>query len=122
MMTHFLQDTLRQPNELRSAIDFLSGAGRRRLDEATVAIRDARHVYVTGMGSSWHAALSAEPLFSLGGRPMYMRDAAELLQFATIPSDSVLIVISRSGRSVEIVNLLVKARESGATAITESKG
>ena len=116
-MTHFLQDILRQPTELRSEIDFLCGAGRRRLDEATAAIRDARHVYVTGMGSSWHAALNAEPLFSLGGRPVYMRDAAELLQFATIPSDSVLIVISRSGRSVEIVNLLVKARESGATVI-----
>jgi glucosamine--fructose-6-phosphate aminotransferase (isomerizing) len=46
-----------------------------------------------------------------------MRDAAELLQFATFPPNAVLIVISRSGRSVEIVNLLAKARESGATVI-----
>jgi glutamine---fructose-6-phosphate transaminase (isomerizing) len=116
-MTHFLQDILRQPTELRATIDFFSGTGRSRLDEATAAIRDARHVYLTGIGSSWHAALTAEPLFSLGGHPVYLRDAAELLQFATIPRNAVLIVISRSGRSVEIVNLLAKARESGATVI-----
>ncbi len=117
MMTRFLQDIIRQPNELRSTIDFVCGAGRRRLDEAAAAIRRVRHVYLTGIGSSWHAALSAEPLFSLGGCPVYVRDAAELLQFATFPPDAVLIVISRSGRSVEIVKLLAKARESGATVI-----
>jgi glucosamine--fructose-6-phosphate aminotransferase (isomerizing) len=116
-MTHFLQDILRQPDELRVTIDFLRGAGRRRLDEAAAAIRNARHVYLTGIGSSWHAALSAVPIFSLGARPVYMQDAAELLQFATFPPDAVFIVISRSGRSVEIVHLLSKARESGATVI-----
>jgi DNA-binding MurR/RpiR family transcriptional regulator len=77
-------------------------AGRRRLDEAAAAIRRVRHVYLTGIGSSWHAALSAESLFPLGGCAVYMQDAAELLQFATFPPDAVLIVISHSGRSVEI--------------------
>jgi glutamine---fructose-6-phosphate transaminase (isomerizing) len=117
MTTYFLQDILRQPNELRATIDFLCGAGRTRLDEAVAAIRGARHVYLTGIGSSWHAALTAEPMFSLGGFPVYLRDAAELLQFATLPRNAVLIVISRSGRSIEIVNLLAKARESGAKVI-----
>jgi glutamine---fructose-6-phosphate transaminase (isomerizing) len=117
MMTHFLRDILRQPTELRATIDFLNGAGRGRLDEAVAAVRGGRHVYLTGIGSSWHAALTAEPLFSLGGHPVYLRDAAELLQFATLPPNAVLIVISRSGRSAEIVNLLAKARESGATII-----
>ena len=116
-MTHFLRDILRQPNELRSTLDFLSGTGRRRLDEAASAIREARHVYLTGIGSSWHAALCAEPMFSIGGRPVYLRDAAELLQFATIPPDAVVIIISRSGRSVEVVHLLTKSRESSATVI-----
>lgn len=116
-MTHFLEDILRQPLELQSAIDYLSGAGHRRLAEAATAIRSASHVYLTGIGSSWHAALSAAPLFSMGGRPVYVQDAAELLQFATIPSDAVIVVISRTGRSVEIVHLLAKARESGAVVI-----
>jgi glutamine---fructose-6-phosphate transaminase (isomerizing) len=52
-----------------------------------------------------------------------MLDAAELLQFATVPPESAIIVISRSGRSVEIVNLLAKVRNSGVTviAITNSE-
>jgi glutamine---fructose-6-phosphate transaminase (isomerizing) len=116
-MTHFLRDILRQPKELQRTIDFLLGAGRPSLDAATTAIRSARHVYLTGIGSSWHAALTAGPLFHLGARPVYMQDAAELLQFATIPPDSTMIAISRSGRSVEIVNLLNKVRNSGVTVI-----
>jgi glucosamine--fructose-6-phosphate aminotransferase (isomerizing) len=116
-MTQFLRDILRQPNELKRTIDFLLGAGRPALNAATTAIRNARHVYLTGIGSSWHAALCAGTLFNLGASPVYLYDAAELLEFAEFPTDTVLIVISRSGRSVEIVKLLAKARERGATVI-----
>src|SRR5438309_6115898 len=116
-MTHFLRDILRQPTELQRTIDFLMGVGRPSLNAAAEVIRGARHVYLTGIGSSWHAALCAGPLFYLGARPVYVQDAAELLQFATLPPDSAIIVISRSGRSVEIVNLLAKVRNSGVTVI-----
>jgi glucosamine--fructose-6-phosphate aminotransferase (isomerizing) len=116
-MTHFLRDILRQPNELKRTIDFLSVAGRPALDAATTAIRSARHVYLTGIGSSLHAALCAAPLFNLSASPVYLYDAAELLEFAEFPPDSVVVVISRSGRSIEIVKLLAKARASGATVI-----
>lgn len=116
-MTFFLQDILRQPAELQRTIDYLRGAGQDRLTEAAAAIRSARHVYLTGIGSSWHAALTAGPLFALGGRPVYMHDASELLHFATIPPHAVLVVISRTGRSIEIVHLLEKARECRALVI-----
>jgi len=116
-MTHFLCDILRQPNELQGMLDHLSGPGRSALDESVAAVQAARHVYLTGIGSSWHAGLNVSALFQLAARPVYLVDAAELVQFATIPPDSVLIVISRSGRSVEIVQLLAKARESRATVI-----
>jgi glutamine---fructose-6-phosphate transaminase (isomerizing) len=116
-VTHFLQDILRQPLELQRTIEYLRGPGRGRLTAAAAAVRSARHVYLTGIGSSWHAALTAAPLFSMGSCPVYVQDASELLQFATIPSDAVIIVISRTGRSLEIVNLLAKARECGATVI-----
>lgn len=116
-MTHFLQDILRQPRELDRALDYLTGAGRRELQTAADAIRKARHVYLTGMGSSWHAAFGAGAVFSRAARPVYMQDAGELLQFATFPPESVVITISRSGRSTEIVQLLAKAREIGATVI-----
>lgn len=116
-MTQFLRDILRQPNELKGTIDFLLGAGSPALEAATTAIQAARHVYLTGIGSSWHAALCAGTLFNLGASPVYLYDAAELLEFAEFPNDTVLMMISRSGRSVEIVKLLAKASERGATVI-----
>ena len=116
-MTHFLDDILRQPDELQRAFDYLCGAGQGNLQTAAAAVRKARHVYLTGIGSSWHAALSVAPIFYRAAGPVYMLDAGELLQFATLPPAAVVIVISRSGRSVEVVNLLAKARESGAVVI-----
>jgi len=116
-MTHFLRDILRQPSELQRTIDFLMGAGRPALGAAADAVRGARHVYLTGIGSSWHAALTTGPLFQLGSRPVYMLSSEELLHFASIPPGSAIIVISRSGRSVEIVNLLAKVRNSDVTVV-----
>jgi len=116
-MTRFLQDILRQPDELQRAIHHLAGAGRRCLEDAAGKVRRASHIYLTGIGSSWHAALCAGPLFSDGARPLYLQDAAELLHFATLPRDAVIIAISRTGKSVEIVRLLEKARHSGASVI-----
>ncbi|PYV71862.1 MAG: hypothetical protein DMG96_27840, partial [Acidobacteria bacterium] len=116
-MTHFLDDILRQPEELQRAFDYLCAAGQGTLQTSAAAVRKARHVYVTGIGSSWHAALSVAPIFSRGANPVHMLDAGELLQFATLPPAAVVIVISRSGRSAEVVSLLAKARESGAVVI-----
>jgi len=116
-MTHFLRDILRQPAELQRTIDSLMGAGWLTLGTAADAVRGARHVYLTGIGSSWHAALTTGPLFHVGSRPVCMLSSEELLHFASIPPESAIIVISRSGRSVEIVNLLAKVRNTGATVI-----
>jgi glutamine---fructose-6-phosphate transaminase (isomerizing) len=116
-MTHFLRDILRQPRELQRTINYLNGAGRPALKKATALVRKARHVFLTGIGSSWHAALTAGPLFYRSAHPVYILDAAELLQFSPFPPDSAIIVISRSGRSVEIVRLIAKARERGTSII-----
>jgi glutamine---fructose-6-phosphate transaminase (isomerizing) len=116
-MTYFLRDILRQPEELQRVFDLLCGGARPILNKAAEAVRSARHVYLTGMGSSWHAALNAGSLFHFGGFPVHTQDAAELLHFDVLPEDSVIIIISRTGRSAEVVNLLPKARQVRATVI-----
>jgi len=116
-MTRFLRDILRQPDELQGVIDYLSGGARPTLDAAADVVRSARHVYLTGIGSSWCAALNAESIFHSEGFPVHTRDAAELLHFDKLPENSAIIAISRTGRSAEVVNLLPKARQSRATLI-----
>jgi glucosamine--fructose-6-phosphate aminotransferase (isomerizing) len=119
MTTHFLQDILRQPQELQRTIEYLTIGvdGKSPLDAALAVIRGARHVFLTGIGSSWHAALNAATFFYAGGQPVHVQDAAELLNYASFPASSVVIIISRSGRSVEIVQLAEKARAAGATVV-----
>jgi glucosamine--fructose-6-phosphate aminotransferase (isomerizing) len=102
---------------MQRTIDFLTGLGQKSLQEASSLVRSARDVVITGIGASWNAALSAASLFFLGGRPAYMQEAGELLHFTHISRGSVIIVLSRTGRSIEIVQLLAKAATHGATII-----
>jgi glutamine---fructose-6-phosphate transaminase (isomerizing) len=115
--TRFMQDIVRQPAEMQRTIESLTGPGQHALQQASSLIRSARDVVITGIGASWNAALSAGALFDLAGRPVYMQEAGELLHFTAIPRGAVIVAISRSGRSIEIVQLLAKARASGANII-----
>jgi glucosamine 6-phosphate synthetase-like amidotransferase/phosphosugar isomerase protein len=57
-MTRYLRDILQQPDELQKTLEYLSGAGRHTLNQAASLLRKARHVYLTGIGSSWNAAIA----------------------------------------------------------------
>ena len=107
--THFERDILRQPAELQYTLALLTGSAQPQLRHAAALIRQSQHVFLTGIGASWHAAMGAGALFSQQGRPVHMMEAAELLHFASLPPDSLVIALSRSGRSIEIVQLLAKA-------------
>ena len=102
---------------MRQTIEYLAGPGQKAMQQASSLIRSAQNVVITGIGASWNAALSVGTLFYLGGRPVYMLEAGELLHFATISRGAVIIVISRTGRSIEIVQLLAKAEANGAIVI-----
>jgi len=116
-MTHLLRDILRQPKELRWTLEHLTGSGADAISNAAAAIRGARNVYLSGIGSSWHAALNIAPMFNQAARPVYLVEASELLLFAEFPRDSAMILISRSGRSIEIVQLAEKAKRAGVRVI-----
>src|SRR5215467_3508030 len=115
--THFLQDILRQPKELRWTLEHLTGPAAAEVGEAAAAVAGARNVFLTGIGSSWHAALNVAPMFNEARRPVYLVEASELLHFAELPADTVMVVISRSGRSIEIVQLAEKGKRSGAKVV-----
>lgn len=117
MSTRFLQDIIRQREEMRWTIEYLTGTGQKELAQASSLIRSSRDVVLTGIGASWNAALSAGALFLRQGRPVYLQEAGELLHFSAISPGSVIVVISRTGRSIEIVQLLAKAEASAATVI-----
>jgi glutamine---fructose-6-phosphate transaminase (isomerizing) len=116
-MTKLLNDILKQPQELIRALRSLLEKDRSSLDRATFILDQAKSVYLTGIGASWHAAIAAGSFFHAEGRPVSMIEASELLRFSRLAPGSAVVVVSRSGRSVEIVNLLGKARSAGAKIV-----
>jgi glucosamine--fructose-6-phosphate aminotransferase (isomerizing) len=115
--THFLRDILRQPEELRRTFAYLEAQGQGEVRAAADALRGASELYLTGIGSSWHAALTVSPMFYRNLRPVYLLEASELVHFAEFRAGSAMIVISRSGKSIEIVQLVEKARRAGAKVV-----
>jgi glutamine---fructose-6-phosphate transaminase (isomerizing) len=115
--TCFERDILRQPLELERTLSLLTGALHAQLRQAATLVREGQHVFLTGIGASWHAAIGAGALFSQQGRPVYLIEAADLLHFASIPPYAVVIALSRTGRSIEIVQLASKVRAAGARLI-----
>lgn len=116
-MTALFKDILAEPSELAGILGRLLGPKRSELERAAVLLREARHVYVAGIGSSWHAGMAVCSFFDAAARPAFLAEASEFLHFGAIPSDAALLVLSRSGRSEEIVGLVRKARAAGANIV-----
>ncbi|HJY31652.1 MAG TPA: SIS domain-containing protein [Actinomycetota bacterium] len=104
----FLAEIAGQPDALRRAA--------RALDEQldTIdAVRDAGRragggVVFTGMGASYDACYPAVNELAVHGVLALQIDAAELLHFRTpvLSAATVLVIVSQSGRSAEVVRLL----------------
>src|SRR5262245_4958021 len=116
-MTKLLNDILKQPQELIVALRSLLGKEKARLDHAASALNEAKNIYITGIGASWHAAMAASSLFDAAGRPVSLIEGSEMLRFSRVAPESAVVIVSRSGRSVEIVNLLGEARSAGAKIV-----
>ncbi|HDY76161.1 MAG TPA: SIS domain-containing protein, partial [Candidatus Marinimicrobia bacterium] len=121
-MTKLMKDIRNQPEELLKCLKYNLGEGRKALDDAADILKHADHIYITGIGSSWHAGMAVLSLFENAGTPAHLVDASELLHFIKIPSNSVIIVLSRSGKSVEIVKLfnIIKGMDTKIIGITNT--
>jgi glucosamine--fructose-6-phosphate aminotransferase (isomerizing) len=112
-MTKCLDDILRQPAELRKCLDAVRGG----LDGAAAILRDASDVYIAGIGASWSAGMGAQAIFARAGRSANLVDAAELLHQSSFRPGSAILLLSRSGKSTEVVKLLLRAAEAGVKIV-----
>jgi glucosamine--fructose-6-phosphate aminotransferase (isomerizing) len=116
-MTKLLEDILREPDELTQSLQHIWFREHGGLEEAARLVRDAKVVYIVGIGSSWHAGMAVVSFLHAGGRPAILMDASEMLHFTAIAPESVAIILSRSGRSIEVVQLLDLLRSQRAKII-----
>lgn len=109
-MRKFSEDMIEQPYVLQQVASYYSIEEGRELlrSSKTLADRYAGRVVFTGMGSSYAASrLAGNYLWSLGIPAIYV-EASELLHYGmkTILDQSLLVLISQSGESVEVKEIL----------------
>jgi glutamine---fructose-6-phosphate transaminase (isomerizing) len=112
------QDILRQPESLARVMEHHCGAGCGELQAAATLVRDAPLVILTGMGASLFACMPLQYYLAARGRRVLLVESAELLHYQPeICRGAVVVVVSRSGDTVEISKLLDRLVEYGARVI-----
>lgn len=111
----FLAEICGQPDAIRRAAASFE-ASREALAPIREAAARSRTIIFTGMGSSYDACYPAVNDLAGRGVPALLVDTAELLHFrrAVLGPDALVVIVSQSGESAEIVKLvadLQRARE-----------
>ncbi|GAB4115105.1 MAG: SIS domain-containing protein [Roseiflexaceae bacterium] len=124
MTTDILADILDQPRMLAAALKMHLEPGS-PIDQAVQGILQMRprRIILTGMGSSFFSAYPAYLRLLGSGSAAIWIELAELLHYAggQIGPDTLLVIISQSGETVEAVRLLEDRRPSAAIlAITNN--
>ncbi|RHJ90246.1 SIS domain-containing protein [Parabacteroides bouchesdurhonensis] len=115
-MSKFLKEIEEQPNALSDTWDYYDEKeGEDALNTVTGLWNsgDYDKIIFTGMGSSWFISQAASSMLSARGIPALAINAGELLhcQYPIINKKCLLVCISQSGESYEIVHLLKKVEQ-----------
>jgi len=110
-MNKFLNEITEQPNALRETLAFYTeGKGLMELSKVMNLWNTGKYdkFIFTGMGSSYFISYALSSLFNKYSLPSFSVDASELLhyQLPLLDDKSLLVCISQSGESYEIVKLL----------------
>lgn len=101
------QDILAQPKSLARVLQYQFGPGAEPLQQAASLIRSTGKVLITGMGASLFSAIPLRYSLCAQGIDAVLIEAGELLHYLHEGyRDALVIMVSRSGESVEIARLL----------------
>jgi glucosamine--fructose-6-phosphate aminotransferase (isomerizing) len=104
-MSEILRNIRQQPSVLATIADYLRCDGEAQLEKGAVLMRNSRRVVFVGIGGSRYAALPTALYLSQFGIDARVMDASEVLYYEHISADTAVILVSRSGRTAEMVRL-----------------
>lgn len=104
-MPEILRNIRQQSTNLEFVSKYLRGEGAAHLSRSTALMAGSRRILFAGLGGSKYAAMSTALYLSQFGHDVRVADASELLYYEQIPSDAAMVLISRSGRTAEMVRL-----------------
>jgi glucosamine--fructose-6-phosphate aminotransferase (isomerizing) len=105
--SRLLEDIRGQERSLGRVFAWQRSEGHGALLEAGKILREARKIVVTGIGASLHAAIPLQYELAGKGFDCSIVESGELLHYQDrLCAGAVVVVVSRSGESVEVVKLL----------------
>lgn len=111
-MNRFLKEIQEQPQALSDTLAYYEESGKEKLNQVYSLWQLGHYdkIIFTGMGSSYFIAYAATCLFNTGEISSFAINAGELLhyQFSLLNKSTLLVCISQSGESYEIVKILEK--------------
>lgn len=113
---HFtLKEIYEQPETILKAGEKTDNA----VEKATDYIRHAKNIYITGSGTSYNSALIAKQILSKYVKIKAEPIMASELQFApnAIEEDSILVAISQSGESADVLEAVKIAKNTNCKII-----
>jgi glucosamine--fructose-6-phosphate aminotransferase (isomerizing) len=114
---HFmLKEIHEQPITLKNSLNIDS----RIIEEASRKIIEAKQIIFLACGTSYYAGLSGYHQFNriLRKKPIYEVIASEYEAYSHLfDEDSLILAISQSGETLDVMKALTKARKSGAQII-----
>lgn len=119
MSTPLLENILNQPNSLLGIADHQCGKGRDAVIRAADLIRSKKRVVLSGMGASFFGCIGFQYALAALGIHAVALETGELLYFLKplIDRDTAVVLVSRSGESIEVTKLLDDLRALGAAVI-----
>jgi glucosamine--fructose-6-phosphate aminotransferase (isomerizing) len=117
--TPLFENILAQPEALLSALERQSAEGLSSLAGSAAVLKQSSKIILTGMGASLFACGPLRYLLSRGGASVSAIETAELLYFLTNTFDAStsIVLVSRSGESIEVIKLLEVLEGRGCKTI-----
>lgn len=122
-MTKLLHDIFGQAAQFKHSLAYHTANQFTEIEKAGRMIREAGQVLIIGIGASYTAGIALMHACKKHGKFCSLIDASELEMMEVFPPDTVAIILSRSGRSIEIVKgvEICKRHTIPAIAITNDK-
>jgi glucosamine--fructose-6-phosphate aminotransferase (isomerizing) len=125
MNSDLFQNMQAQPQSLAKVLEYQCGPGHAALLKGAALLRSGKRVLITGMGASMYAGIPLEYFLCSRGIDAFVAESAELLYYRQpAVANSVIIMISRSGESVEVTKLVVAFKDRapiiGVTNVADS--
>ncbi len=114
-----VENILSQASSLSSVMAHHYGDGRRALDNAKNLLRSAQRIILSGMGASLNACIPLANFLAARGILVSVIETSELLYFQSelLNSETALVLVSRSGESIEATKLLPVAKQRGCKVV-----